>query len=104
MSEVETSGDFQLGFVGSTGMEIGSLHKTMNEQQIKEYLRQEIINYIEMYGLKQYEAAIKFKTQQPNLNKLIKGHLELFSIDRLMRLILNAGLHINIEVNEESPV
>lgn len=68
----------------------------MTKTEIKEQLRQEIIQYIETNHLKQSEAAIVFKTQQPNLNKLVKGRLDLFSIDRLITLLLNAGFNVTI--------
>ena len=73
----------------------------MSEDEIKEYLRQEIINYIKSNNLKQHEAAVVFRIQQPNLNKIIKGHLNSFSINRLIRLIKNAGMNIVIKVEDD---
>ncbi len=51
-------------------------------------------------GLTQVEAAAKLGVSQPRLNSLLKGHVELFSLDALVRIAALAGLHVRLTVRK----
>ncbi|AWK15731.1 XRE family transcriptional regulator [Candidatus Fukatsuia symbiotica] len=57
---------------------------------------------IKTKGLKQTEAAKMLGVTQPRISDLIKGKIDLFSIDTLITMLVASGMHIeNIEVTTE---
>jgi predicted XRE-type DNA-binding protein len=56
--------------------------------------------WVEDSGLTQAEAAKKLKTTQPRLNDLLKGRYEKFTIDRLVKMLDAAGLHVSVSISK----
>jgi predicted XRE-type DNA-binding protein len=46
--------------------------------------------------LRQVEAAEMLKLTQPRLNALLKGYVELFSLDTLAQITMRAGLTLRV--------
>lgn len=59
-----------------------------------------IDKWVQDSGLTQAEAAKQLKTTQPKLNDVLKGRYEKFTIDRLVRMLNAAGLHVSVSVNK----
>lgn len=53
---------------------------------------------IETWGLTQTEAAKRLGISQPRLNDLMRGRVSRFSLDALVKLIVEAGLTIDMKI------
>jgi predicted XRE-type DNA-binding protein len=51
-------------------------------------------------GLSQPQAARLFGITQPRVSDLMRGKIELFSLDALVNMAATAGLHIELHVHE----
>lgn len=56
--------------------------------------------FVKDQGLTQAAAAKAFGVTQPRLNQLLKGKIELFSLDALVRMLANAGLRVEMKVRK----
>ena len=54
--------------------------------------------YIRQKGWTQQESADFFKETQPRISNLMNGDIERFSIDKLVQMIIKAGMKIKVEV------
>ena len=67
-------------------------------------LRSELAMWIEDFvkrsGLTQSAAAKQLHITQPRLNALLKGKLELFSLDSLVNVATRAGLRVELKVKK----
>lgn len=54
--------------------------------------------YIKKHEWTQQEAAEFFNETQPRISNLMNGDIERFSIDKLVQMIVKAGMKIKIEV------
>lgn len=65
-------------------------------------LRSELVLWIEDFvrrsGLTQAAAAKRLRLTQPRLNALLKGKIELFSLDALVNIATYAGLRVELKV------
>jgi len=65
-------------------------------------MRSELMIAIEAFyrrsGLTQAQAARKLGVTQPRLNALVKGKIELFSIDGLVNIASRAGLNVRLVI------
>ena len=59
-----------------------------------------IRKWVKDTGLTQAEAAKRLNTTQPILNDVIRGRYERFTIDRLVKMLDAAGLHISVSVSK----
>jgi predicted XRE-type DNA-binding protein len=57
------------------------------EHQLKAALVVQLKRLITERGMTQTEAAKRVEISQPDLSKLLRGHLKLASVDRLMRML-----------------
>lgn len=55
-------------------------------------------DYIEREGLSQAQAAKLFGVTQPRISDLVRGKIDLFSIDMLVNMACAGGLHINMKI------
>ncbi len=54
--------------------------------------------HIASAGLSQLEAAKLFGVTQPRVSDLVRGKIDLFSLDALVNMASTAGLHIEMRV------
>jgi predicted XRE-type DNA-binding protein len=57
-----------------------------------------IEEYVERSGLTQARAAARLGLTQPRLNALLRGKLELFSLDALVNAATRAGLRVELRI------
>jgi predicted XRE-type DNA-binding protein len=62
-----------------------------------------IAERIKSNGLSQTEAAALFAVTQPRISNLIRGKINLFSIDTLVAMLASAGIGIDMKL-KVSPV
>jgi len=53
---------------------------------------------IEREGLSQAQAAKLFGVTQPRVSDLVRGKIDLFSIDMLVNMASAAGLHVDMKI------
>lgn len=67
-------------------------------------LRSELIlcieDFVKRSGLTQKAAAKQLHLTQPRLNALLKGKIELFSLDALVNIATYAGLRVELKVKK----
>src|SRR5665647_3585571 len=63
---------------------------------------QELTSHITSAGMKLKEAAHQFGVTQPRISDLMRGKIDLFSIDTLVIMLTTAGLHVDVRVREAS--
>ena len=66
--------------------------------RIRSYLMVEIRKLIEARGLTQARAARLLGVTQPRISDLVRGKIDLFSIDTLVDMLSHAGGRIKIDV------
>jgi predicted XRE-type DNA-binding protein len=55
---------------------------------------------IQSRGWTQAEAASQLGVTQPRISDLVRGKIGRFSLDRLVKMVSAAGLHIHVQVDE----
>jgi predicted XRE-type DNA-binding protein len=56
--------------------------------------------FVKDHKLTQAVAAKTLGITQPRLNQLLKGKIELFSLDALVKMLAKAGLHVELRVKK----
>ena len=70
--------------------------------RIRAALMREITEYIRRGSLTQSAAAKLFGVTQPRISDLVRGKIDLFSIDALVNMLTAAGLHLDLRIREAS--
>lgn len=53
---------------------------------------------IQRHGLRQSDAALLFGVAQPRVSDLVRGKIELFSIDTLIGMLAAAGVQVDLRL------
>jgi predicted XRE-type DNA-binding protein len=59
-----------------------------------------ISQHITKNGLTQAEAANLFGVTQPRVSDLVRGKIELFSIDMLVQMLASAGMRVEMKLKK----
>ena len=70
--------------------------------QVRSTLMREITRKVRSWGLAQKDAAQRLNVTQPRLNDLLKGQIDKFSLDALVKMLHGAGLQIEVIVKDRS--
>ena len=71
---------------------------TVSVVPLKRQLARRIGACVADLNLRQVEAAQMLQLTQPRLNALLKGRVELFSLDALALIAMRAGLTVRVSV------
>lgn len=66
--------------------------------KVRSVLMAALAAHIEQAGLTQAQAARRFAVTQPRISDLVRGKIDLFSIDTLVNMLTAAGLHLDVTV------
>ena len=66
--------------------------------RVRSALMAELAAYIERTGLSQTEIARRFGVTQPRISDLVRGKIDLFSIDTLVNMLTAAGLRLDVRI------
>ena len=66
--------------------------------KIRSVLMQELTAFVTSTTMTQKEAAQRFGVTQPRISDLMRGKIDLFSIDTLVNMLTAAGLHVDLRV------
>ncbi|MEW6134075.1 MAG: helix-turn-helix domain-containing protein [Pseudomonadota bacterium] len=69
--------------------------------KLRSALMMALKNHIEQANLSQAQAAKLLGVTQPRVSDLMRGKINLFSLDALVNMTLAAGLHIEMRVLED---
>ena len=67
--------------------------------KIRADLMLNIKRFIQSQGWTQKHAALFFGETQPRISDLVNGDIERFSIDKLVMMLMRAGMDVRFEVN-----
>jgi len=80
---------------------ISDTQEEAENMKIRSQLMTIINTWVARHGLSQEEAARVLGVTQPRISELARGKIALFSVDKLITMLANAGMHIvNIEISE----
>lgn len=71
--------------------------------KLRSALMMAVKDHIAREGLSQTEAAKAFGVTQPRVSDLVRGKIELFSLDTLVNMLAAAGMHVKMNVSEREP-
>lgn len=66
--------------------------------KIRAALMRAVEDQIRAKGWSQTEAAKRLGVTQPRVSDLMRGKIDLFSIDALVNMVASAGLHVSVDV------
>ena len=83
---------------GNVFEDLGFPKEEAENLKIRSTLMAIIRTIIEEDGLTQARAAKLFGVSQPRISDLVRGKIELFSIDALVNMVAASGRHVDISV------
>ncbi len=69
-----------------------------DNMKLRAKLMRAIINHIEKNAFSQAQAAQLMGVTQPRISDLVRGKIDLFSIDMLINMAAAAGLHVDLKI------
>lgn len=83
---------------GNVFADLGFSPEEAENLKVRSALMGSIRQIIESQGLRQTRAAELFGVTQPRISDLVRGKIELFSIDALVNMLAHAGHHVEVSV------
>src|SRR3990172_5409492 len=81
---------------GNVFRDLGFPAEEAENLRIRSDLMARLARVIKTRGLTQAEAARQFGVTQPRISDLVRGKIDLFSIDMLVGMLGKAGLHVTV--------
>ncbi len=67
--------------------------------RLRSRLMMALAERIEVESWTQKEASVRLGVTQPRISDLVRGKIDLFSLDALVNMVAAAGLHVEMTVN-----
>ena len=83
---------------GNVFRDVGFRRDEAHNLLLRAELMLRVERFVKEQGLTQTAAAAALGVTQPRLNQLLKGKIELFSLDSLVKMLANAGLRVEMRV------
>lgn len=83
---------------GNVFEDLGFPKQEAENLKVRSVLMGSIQAIIEVEGLTQARAAKLFGVTQPRISDLVRGKIDLFSIDALVNMLATAGRHVEVSV------
>ena len=83
---------------GNIFRDIGFDDAEAENLKLRSTLMQRIEKFVKQSNMTQSEAASVLGVTQPRLNQLLKGKIQLFSLDALVNMLANAGMRVTLTV------
>ena len=83
-----------LGFDGAEGASL----------RIRSELMIAVQRMVDERGLTQDQAAELFGVTQPRVSDVVRGHIDKFTIDALVKMLASAGLEVEVTVSHSAAV
>lgn len=92
------------GSTGNVFRDVGFRPEQAENLRIRSELMIQVRKILEGRKLTQASAAKLFGVAQPRISDLVRGRIELFSIDGLINMLAHAGVHVSIVVKRSRQV
>jgi predicted XRE-type DNA-binding protein len=89
---------------GNVFRDVGFAPAEAENLRVRSELMIQIRRLIEERKLTQAAAAKLFGVTQPRVSDLVRGRIELFSIDGLVNMLATAGVHVRLVLKRPSQV
>lgn len=66
--------------------------------KLRAKLMRAVIDYIDREGLSQAQAAKLMAVTQPRISDLVRGKVDLFSLDTLVNMLSAAGVQVDLKI------
>jgi predicted XRE-type DNA-binding protein len=80
--------------------DLGFNYEDAENLRVRAMLMASIEKYIRQEGMTQAEAARKVGVTQPRISDLMRGKIDVFSVDTLIAMLARAGLKVKIQVTK----
>jgi len=81
---------------GSVFEDVGFTRREAVSLELRSFLAFRLEEFIETGRLTQHQAAAFFGVSQPRISNLVRGRIELFSLDTLVDMLTRAGVRIEV--------
>jgi predicted XRE-type DNA-binding protein len=81
---------------GNVFTDLGFDDEEAEHLRLRSTLMIEVRKLIEERKLTQAQAAKLFGVTQPRVSNLVRGRIDLFSIDTLVSMLARAGIHVDV--------
>lgn len=85
---------------GNVFLDLGFAPAEAQNLLIRSALMVKIAAYVKKSGLTQQQAAKALGVTQPRLNQLLKGKINVFSLDALVNMLAKAGMRVEFKVKK----
>ena len=89
---------------GNVFRDIGFPPEEAENLRLRSELMIQVRHLLERRGLTQAIGAKLLGVTQPRVSDLVRGRIELFSIDGLVNMLAHAGVHVRLVVKRPSKV
>jgi len=89
---------------GNVFRDLGFGEDEAEHLRIRSTLMVAVRRLIEDRGLSQAAAAKLFGVTQPRISNLVRGRIDLFSIDTLIDMLARAGVHVDVVLSAAQDV
>ncbi|MGH7771827.1 MAG: helix-turn-helix domain-containing protein [Candidatus Binatia bacterium] len=83
---------------GNVFKDLGFSAEEAEHLKIRSHLMAHLRKLIESRGLTQAQAADLFKVTQPRISDLVRGKIDIFSIDTLVSMLACAGVRVKVSL------
>ena len=84
---------------GNVFEDLGFSKEEAENLRVRSVLMGNLRSIIEAEGLTQAQAASLFGVTQPRVSDLVRGKIELFSIDPLVNILAAAGRQVDVSIH-----
>lgn len=88
---------------GNIFRELGFSRPEAAHLLVRSELMIQLRRHIQSKGMKQAEAARLFHVTQPRISALMKGRIDLFSVDTLISMLARAGFRVRVALTKSPP-
>jgi len=81
-------------------LSLGAARKFPENLRIWSAMMRALVSFIRKSKLTQTRAAKLFGISQPRISDLMRGKIDLFSIDNLVNLLAAAGLRVDVKIQK----
>lgn len=85
---------------GNVFLDLGFPKDEAENLKLRSVLMIRVEDFYRRSGLTQAEGAKRLGITQPRLNALLKGKIDLFSLDALVNMLSRAGMSVEIKVKK----
>lgn len=80
--------------------DLGFVDAEAENLKLRSTLMQRVEKFVKQSNMTQSAAANVLGVTQPRLNQLLKGKIQLFSLDALVNMLANAGMRVTLTVKK----